>query len=125
MYFYYLSGWHRYGRFWDQNFQKVWWEQTFLPPKALRLQLQLDLIHASNSRIPQREDIHLLRIGMFSSDPILDPETSPCVCGESTSYLIIQEIPGLEASYRRIGIASIVGDGVKSQDWKMKTVTIL
>jgi hypothetical protein len=41
--------------------------------------------------------------------------------------LIIQEIPALKGSYRRIGTASIVwwGKGIESLEWKMKTVIIL
>jgi hypothetical protein len=109
-----MSGWHRvFSQLWDQNYQKVLQLQRSLPPEALRL--QPDVIDASNSLIPQRENIHLLRIGMLSTGVIFDPD-SPHVSGESTSYLIIQEIPGIEASYRRIRIASIVGDGVKRQE---------
>jgi hypothetical protein len=62
---------------------------------------------------------------MFSSEPTSDSIEHRQPPVEATSFLLLQEIPGLEASYRRIGIAKILGRGVEVPDWKMKTVTIL
>ena len=61
---------------------------------------------------------------MFSSGADIGTRcSSPTVV--ATSFLILEEIPTLEDSYRRIGIARILGYGIESLDWKMKTVTIL
>lgn len=81
----------------------------------------------SNSTFWQREDVHIVRIAMFSSDPDTalggDYQSKPSE--ETTSYLILQEIPGIERFYRRIGVARILGQGIESPGWAMKTVTIL
>ncbi|KAE9372587.1 HET-domain-containing protein [Stipitochalara longipes BDJ] len=118
--FYFLYGWHDYGYSRDRDYQPFGRD---ISPSREAMRLHLDVKDESNSTFSQREDVHILRIGMFSSMANLGMEEDPFV--EATSYLILQELPGLEASYRRIGIARILGSGIKSPDWKMKTVTIL
>jgi hypothetical protein len=83
----------------------------------------MDIMDETKILFWHSEDILMLRIGMFSSG--LDPAVAKYRLVEATWFLIIQEIPTLKGSYRRIGAASILGKGIESPDWKMKTVTIL
>jgi hypothetical protein len=119
--FYFLFGWLSHDDCRDRNYRRF--TGGYFPSRGA-LQLCMDVMDESNSILWRREDIHILRIGMFLSEPTSDSEhRQPPV--EATSFLLLQEIPGLEASYRRIGIARILGPDVEGPDWKMKTVTIL
>ena len=121
--FYFLWSFHEFGfssYFRDRDYQLL--DRDASPPRDA-LRLHLDVMNDSCSAFSQREDVHLLRIGVFSSHASLGLEDH--LHEEATSYLILQKIPGLEAAYRRIGVARILGNGVESPDWKMKTVTIL
>ena len=116
--FYFQSGWYAgIADTRDQNYQ-TFSGHRLPPPEALRL--HMDVMDETKILFWHREDIFMLRIGMFA--PITDPFPYP---PEATWFLIIQEIPRLEGAYRRIGVASIPGKGIESPDWKMKTVTIL
>ena len=119
--FYFLSGWRSHVDCRDRNYRRF--TSGYFPQGAL--ELYMDVMDESNSTLWRREDIHILRIGMFSSEPTSDSIEHRQPPVEATSFLLLQEIPGLEASYRRIGIAKILGRGVEGPDWKMKTVTIL
>jgi hypothetical protein len=121
--FYFQFGWHAhafeiYSK--DQNYQPF---STDRPPlEAMRL--HMDTMDGSKAMFWQRPDVHIIRVGMFSS--YLDSNTGPSLPRvEATSFLILEEVPTLEDSYRRIGIARILGSGIESSDWKTKTVTIL
>lgn len=105
----------------DQNYQPF---STDRPPPLEAMRLHMDIMDESKTMFWQRPDVHIIRFGMFSSYP--DISTARSLPGvEATSFLILEEMPKLEDSYRRIGIARILGNGIESPDWKMKTITIL
>jgi hypothetical protein len=122
--FYFRLGWNSWSQTRDQNYQLFTKDQQ---PPLEALRLHMDVMDESNSTFWQREDVHIVRIAMFSSDPDTalggDYQSKPSE--ETTSYLILQEIPGIERFYRRIGVARILGQGIESPGWAMKTVTIL
>jgi len=102
----------------DQNYQCF---SEHSPPPRGALRLHMDVMDETKILFWHSEDILILRIGMFWS--YAGAGTGhPDV--EATWFLIIQEIPALKGSYRRIGTASIRGKGIESLEWKMKTVTI-
>jgi hypothetical protein len=105
----------------DQNYQYF---SEHRPPPRGALRLHMDVMDETMTLFWHSEDILILRIGMFWSYAGAGAG-HPDV--EATWFLIIQEIPALKGSYRRIGTASIVwwGKGIESLEWKMKTVTIL
>ncbi|CZR67603.1 uncharacterized protein PAC_17502 [Phialocephala subalpina] len=122
--FYFQPGWQSSlfcSRARDQNYQEFG-EDVSVPLDAMRL--HMDIMDESNIMFWRRQDIHILRIGMFLSRPDFGTGDERRLV-EATSFLILQEIPGLEDSYRRVGIARILGNGIESPDWQMKTVTIL
>ena len=112
--FYFHSGWYDIpANMRDQNYQMF---NEKCPPSLEALRLHMDIMDETKILFWHSEDILILRIGMFWSG-------SPRV--EGTWFLIIQEIPALKGSYRRIGTASVRGKGIESLEWKLKTVTIL
>jgi hypothetical protein len=123
--FYFCRGWKSWEETRDQNYQLFTNDQS---PPLEALRLHMDVMDESNATFWQRRDVHIVRIAMFSSDPDTalggDYQSKPEPV-EATSYLILQEIPGIERFYRRIGIARILGQGIESPGWAMKTVTIL
>jgi hypothetical protein len=119
--FYFSSGWLFHEDCRDRNYRRL--TGGYFPSQGA-LKLYMDVKDESNSTLWRREDIHILRIGMLSSEPVsgnIEHRQPPV---EATSFLLLQEIPGLEASYRRIGISRILGPHEEGPDW-MKTVTIL
>jgi hypothetical protein len=112
--FYFHSWWYDFPEdMRDQNYQMF---NEKRPPSLEALRLHMDIMDETKILFWHSEDILILRIGMFWSGY---PEV------EATWFLIIQEIPALKGSYRRIGTASIRGKGIESLEWEMKTVTIL
>jgi hypothetical protein len=122
--FYFQSGCYAFtGSIRDQHYQKV---SEYHPPPLEALRLHMDDMDETKILFWHSKDILMLRIGMFSS--YIDPAAQAKYAiteAEATWFLIIQEIPTLKGSYRRVGMASIWGEGIESPDWKMKTVTIL
>ncbi len=82
----------------------------------------MDIMEETKILFWHSEDILILRIGKFWSHAEVNLGHLEV---DATRFLIIQEIPALKGSYRRIGTASIPGEGIERLEWKMKTVTIL
>ncbi|PMD16794.1 HET-domain-containing protein [Hyaloscypha hepaticicola] len=117
--FYFHWGWYEaFASTRDQNYQTF---SEHRPPPLKALRLHMDIMDEAKILFWHSEDILILRIGMFPPDT--ESFARPIV--EAAWFLIVQEIPTLKGSYRRIGTASIRGKGIESPDWKMKTVTIL
>jgi hypothetical protein len=112
-----------------QNGQHLLNDKDYIPfprgtqPPPRSMAVSMDVMDDSRKLFWQQDNIFIIKIAKFAKmkntfSQVFEPD-------ESVRCLILEQVSGPQDTYRRIGVLRMPADGMGSEAWEMKTVTII